>query len=136
MRVHSSIHFSNGKFFLLLDHTLFVLGQIALEEMKGVRLRRVVDVGVVEQVLHAKQNLGANTRVETARTARAASRHLFHSNRWLPVLLFVENAQTHRAAGIDVGMKKAGWKFACKQENDKRSRCIASGRLHFGGLLG
>lgn len=72
----------------LLGHTLIVLLLVLLESSKCIVLGGGVGVGVVHQLLNTLDNL-------RQRDGRS------------PVLLLVENRQTHGSRGVDVGVVKS-----------------------------
>lgn len=80
-----------------LDPT-FILLTIFLEEIVRLSLGWRLGVGVVEQVLNAKQDL-------------------LHRDGRLPCLFFVEDRETDRARWVDIGVEERGDKFACSDAN-------------------
>mmetsp|Transcript_44575 Transcript_44575/g.139786 ORF Transcript_44575/g.139786 Transcript_44575/m.139786 type:complete len:261 (-) Transcript_44575:47-829(-) len=71
----------------LFSYPVVVLLAVVHEELEGLVLCRRVGVRVVEQVLHAEQ-------------------HLLNRDGRPPVLVLVQDAKTHRPAGIDVRVEQ------------------------------
>lgn len=71
----------------LSPHPLFVFGAVLAIAGVGLGLSRILDVGVIEQVLDAqKQLLDGDSRS--------------------PILLLVQQGQTHRAGGVHIGVEQ------------------------------
>lgn len=72
---------------------LFILETILTEDGVCLGLCRVLDIGIVEQLLDAHQDL-------------------LDRDGGAPVLLIIEEGEAHRAGGVDVGVKQRGLKLA------------------------
>jgi hypothetical protein len=66
---------------------LLVLGAVLFEQVVCLSLSWGFGIGIVEEILHAEQDL-------------------FDRNRWLPRFLLVEDRQANSSRGVDVGMEE------------------------------
>ncbi len=74
---------------------LLVSLPVLLEQVVCLGLSRGIGIGIVQQVLDAKENL-------------------FDGDCWLPTLLFVKDRKAYGAGWVDIGMEKRRYEFACE----------------------
>lgn len=77
--------------------TLLVLGLVLLEQVVGFSLRRRLGIRVVEQVLHAEENL-------------------LDGDCGLPRLVLVQDGQADRSGWVDVGVEQRRDEFAWREK--------------------
>jgi hypothetical protein len=77
----------------------------SLEHGVSVALRRVVHVGIVQQVLDTQQDLQRNLNPWTFKMTRNCT-HLLDRDGGLPRLFLIENRKTYRTRGVHIGVEQ------------------------------